>query len=255
VSEKSRILVVDDNEDFCRGVTDILELHNYEVVCAYDGLKGLELIKENGFGLVLMDIKMPVMDGVETYKKVKEITPATPVIMVTAHATEDLIREALREGAFGSLRKPLDFDRLFELIERAIARRSLILVVDDDRNLCSNLENILTDEGYRVAVAYNGDMAVRETWENKFDIVIVDMKLPPLTGLETYLSIRDIRPDAVVIIITGYATEMRNQIEQATEKNAYTCMEKPINMDKLLSILEQIEEQKTKGIIQKPEQS
>ena len=97
MSEKLKVLVVDDNEDFCRNVTDILELKDYEVASAYDGFKGLELVKENGFDMVLMDVKMPVMDGVETYRKLKEITPATPVIMVTAFAVEDLIREALRE--------------------------------------------------------------------------------------------------------------------------------------------------------------
>jgi two-component system response regulator HydG len=253
MSERLKILVVDDNEEFCQNLKDVLELKDYEVATAYDGLKGLEMAKQNGFGLVIMDIKMPVMDGVETFRKLKEIAPDIPVIMVTAYAVDDLIREALRDGAFGSLRKPLDFDRLFELIERAIPDGSLLLVVDDDENLCSNLENILSDKGYRVAVAYDGNMAMRETWENNFDIVLIDMKLPPLSGLETYLSIRDIRPDTVAIIITGYSQEMRDPIEQAIEKNAYACLEKPINIDELVSFLERVEEQKASGTLNKTE--
>ena len=88
MSKKLRVLVVDDNEEFCQNITDILELKDYEVVSAYDGFKGLEAVKEDGFDLVLMDVKMPVMDGVETYRKVKEIAPDTPVIMVTADAVE-----------------------------------------------------------------------------------------------------------------------------------------------------------------------
>jgi two-component system response regulator HydG len=252
MSERLRVLVVDDNEEFCQNLKDVLELKDYEVATAYDGLKGLEMVKQNGFGLVIMDVKMPVMDGVETFRKLKEIAPDTPVIMVTAYAVDDLMREALRDGAFGSLKKPLDFDRLFELIERAIPDGSLLLVVDDDENLCSNLENVLSDKGYRVAVAYDGNMAIRETWENNFDIALIDMKLPPLSGLETYLSIRDIRPDTAVIIITGYSQEMRDPIEQAIEKNAYTCLEKPINIDELVSLLERIKEQKGKGTLNKP---
>lgn len=143
VPEKSRILVVDDNEEFCRNVKDIVELKGYTVATAYDGFKALELVKQNGFDLVLMDIRMPVIDGVETFKKVKKIAPDTPVIMVTAFAVEDLIREALREGAFGSLKKPLDFDKLFKLIEQATPDGKLILIVDDDENLCANMQDVL----------------------------------------------------------------------------------------------------------------
>jgi len=248
-----KVLVVDDNKEFCRNVKDILELKDYAVATAYDGLKALELVKGNCFDIVLMDVKMPVMDGVETFKKIKEIAPKTLVIMVTAYAVEDLIREALREGAFGSLRKPLDFDRLFELMEQGISDGALILVVDDDQSLCSNMENILTDKGYRVTVAYDGDTAIKKAWENNFDIVLIDMKLPPVNGLETYLAIRDIRPNTVVIIITGYPKDMGELIEQALQRSAYTCLEKPIDMEELISLLEKIEEGKSRGTLKKPE--
>ena len=119
MSEKLKVLAVDDNEKFCRNVSDILKLKSYEVVTAYDGLNALDLVKQNGFDVVLMDVKMPVMDGVATLKKMKEIAPHPQVIMVTAYAVEELIHEALREGAFGALRKPLDFDELFALLEQA----------------------------------------------------------------------------------------------------------------------------------------
>ena len=253
MSEKFKVLVVDDNEEFCQNVKDILvELKDYAVATAYDGFKALELVKQNHFDLVLMDVKMPVMDGVETFKKIKEIAPKTPVIMVTAYAIEDLIREALQEGAFGFLRKPLDFDRLFELMGKAIPDGALILVVDDDEDLCSNIKDVLGDKGYRVSVAYDGDKAIQKAREHNFDIVLIDMKLPPVNGLETYLSIKDIRPNAVAIVITGYPKDMHDLVQQALEGDAYTCLEKPINMEELLSLLEKIEEQKAKDILKRP---
>ncbi len=252
MSEKVKVLVVDDNEEFCQNVKDILELKDYGVATAYDGFKALELVKQNGFDLVIMDVKMPVMDGVETFKKIKEMVPETPVMMVTAYAVEDLIREALQEGAFGSLRKPLDFDRLFELMEQAVPDGALILVVDDDKDLCSNMNDVLSDKGYRVSVAYDGDMAIQKARENNFDIVLIDMKLPPVNGLETYLSIRDIRPNAVAIIITGYPKDLGDLVEQAKQRSAYTCLEKPINMEELVSLLAKIEEEKSKGILKEP---
>ena len=252
MSDKLKVLVVDDNEEFCRNVVDILELKGYQTASAYDGLKALELVKQNGFDLVLMDVKMPLMDGVETFKKIKEIVPDISVIMITAFAVEDLIREALREGAFGYLKKPLDFDRLFELIDEAIGDGALILVADDDRNLCANVKDILGDKGYRVSVAYDGESAVQKARENNFDIMLLDMKMPVLNGLETYLAIRDIRPDVVAIVITGYPTKMSSEIEQALKESAYTCLEKPIDMDNLVLLLEKIKEQKDTGTLKKP---
>ncbi len=251
MSEELRILVVDDEKEFCQNIRDILEMKGYSVALAHDGCRALELVKQNGFDLVLMDVKMPGMDGVETFKKVKESTPRTPVIMITAYAVEDLLREALREGAFGTLKKPLDFDKLFALIEQAIPNGALILVVDDDVDLCASIKDVLVDKGYRVSIAYDGITAMEETWENAFDIIILDMKLPFLNGLETYLAIRDIRPNVVVIVVTGYPQEMGNLAQQAVQKNAFAYMEKPIDMDDLFSLLGQIKEQRAKGVLEK----
>jgi two-component system response regulator HydG len=252
MSKKLKILVVDDNPEFCENLSDILETKGFEVATAYDGLKALESVKQNGFDLVLIDIKMPVMDGVETFKKMKEIVPGMPVIMMSAYAVEDLIREALQEEAFGFLKKPVNFEKLYELIEQATAKGALILVVDDNQEFCANIKAVLREKGYRVSVAYDGNMAIEKAWENNFDIILLDMKLPPLNGLETYLTIREIRRNVVVIIITGYLQEMGDLIQKTLQESAYVCLEKPVNMDELISLLDKIKEQKVKGILPKP---
>src|SRR4030042_1219234 len=146
MSENTKILVVDDNEEFCQNLSDILESRGYEVSTANDGFKAIELVKESGFELVLMDVKMPRMDGVETFKRVKDISPQTAVVMVSAFTVENSIREALRDGAFGHIKKPIDFDQLFTIIESAVFKGALILVVDDDLNLCANLSDALSDK-------------------------------------------------------------------------------------------------------------
>ncbi len=249
MSSKTRILVVDDEKDFCQNIKDILELRDYEVTVAYDGFQALELIRQNTFDLILMDVKMPAMNGVETFKKIKEIAPDISVIMVTAYAVEDLIREALREGAFGILKKPMNLDRLFPLIEKATQGGGLILIVDDDRDLADNLKSVLTEKGFQVMVAFDGDMAEQKAREAKFDIILLDMKLPPLNGLETYMIIRDIRPQVVAILITGYPHETNGLVQQALREEAYLCLEKPIAMDMLIGLLEKIMRQKAEDHI------
>jgi two-component system response regulator HydG len=248
MSKQLKILVVDDNDEFAQSLADILRLKGHEVTTANDGFQALEFVKQSGYDLVLMDVKMPVMDGVETFKKIKQVAPGTVVFMITAYAVEDLIREALQEGAFGSLRKPLDFDELFHHIEQATADNGmLILVVDDDKNLCGSLNDILGSKGYRVSVAYDGTTALEKARENNFDVLLIDLKMPALNGLETYRAIREFRPNVTAVIMTGYTQESEALIKQAVKENVYICLDKPIDQDKLESILLEIKKLKEEG--------
>ncbi len=245
----NRILIVDDNVEFCTNITDILELKGYEVMAVHDGFKALEAVKDNSFSVVLMDIMMPMMDGVETHKKLREIAPEVRVIMVTAYAVEDLVKEALRGGAFGAFYKPIDFEKLISCIELALPDGTLIMVVDDDEQICANLSDVLSEKGYRVRVAGDGRNAMRVATENRFDVVLLDMKLPIMNGLETYLAIRDIQPSVVTILITGYIAETTDSVQQALKKGAYVCLEKPLDMDYLLELLEKVREARSAGIV------
>lgn len=237
--ETLQILIVDDNVDFCMNCIDILEMKGHKATAVHDGFQTLDIIKEQDFDLVIMDIKMPVMNGYEIFKKLKEIKPFLPVIIVTAYAVEDLIRGALQEGALVALHKPLDFEKLFLAIDNARRKGTLILVVDDDEEFSANLSDVLTVNGFHVHTANDGETAVLNSMENYFDVIILDMKLPSLNGLETYLAIRAMRPSVVVILITGYMDEMKNIVEYTLDNSACVCLEKPLDMDQLLNILQQ----------------
>jgi len=242
-----KILLTDDNTEFSLNLKDILEIKGYEVFITNDGFSALDFVVHTAIDLVLMDIKMPVMNGVETFKKMKSIIPDVPVIMLTGFALEELIRESLQHGVFGCLVKPLNFDELFTTIENALSDGPMILIVDDDKELCENMKDILGLNGYRASYALDGNEAIEKTRKNNYDILLLDMKLPPQNGLETFLSIRGIRPAVEAIIITGNSHEMGDLIKEALEKNAYALLEKPIGIDPLLSLLEKIEEQKQQG--------
>lgn len=244
MAEKGNILVVDDDRDICEVLTDVLKLEDYSVVVAHDGLKALDAARKSKFDAVLLDIKMPGMNGVETLKELKKISPGTPIIMITAFAVEDMIRESIREGAFAALGKPIDFDRLFATIEAARGNGGLVLVVDDDETICDVIKSALEEKGYRVEVASDGEEAVERTWKNDFDVTILDMKLPAMNGFEAFLSIRSIRPKAFVILITGYPETMDGLVKDALEKGAYISLRKPFDMEKLLEVLKEIMRQR-----------
>ena len=110
------MLIVDDDPGMTETLADILTDMGYEVAVAENGYRAIEMTRQNKYDLALMDIKMPGINGVETFKKVKRISPQTRVIMMTAYSVEDLVREALKEGAYDVIYKPIDIDKLVFLL-------------------------------------------------------------------------------------------------------------------------------------------
>jgi len=247
--EKTSILIVDDDVGLGKTLSFVLRRKGYAVTTAKDGPEALEKDKEKPFDIVFMDIKMPLMDGVETYKRMKKVRPEAVVMMMTAYAVEDLVQEALQEGAYGVIYKPLDIEKMLALIERAreVKQGALILVVDDDPGTCTNLKNILSNQGYRVCTANTGEEAIARAQKKDFDIIFIDMKLPTINGLETYLTIKKANPEAVAIMMTGYRQEIADLVEEALNNNAYTCLYKPLDGEVILKLVEELQEKKQKA--------
>ncbi len=115
----------------------------------------------------------------------------------------------------------------------------MILIADDDEALCDNLVDVLTEAGYQVVAAYNGKEAVERAEAHTFDVLLLDMKLPFLNGLEVLRRIKPLQPNIVAIIITGYAQEMADLIQQALDESAQTCLTKPMDIAQLLGLLKE----------------
>ncbi len=122
----SRILVIDDERSIRNTLKDILEYEKYEVELAEDGIKAFDKIKAASFDVILCDIKMPGMDGIEVLEKLQEVTPDTPVVMISGHGNIDTAVESIKKGAFDYIEKPLDLNRLLITIRNAMDKSSLV---------------------------------------------------------------------------------------------------------------------------------
>jgi DNA-binding NtrC family response regulator len=121
-----RILVVDDEKSIRNTLKDVLEYEKYEVFLAEDGASGIDLFSQDAFDVVLCDIKMAKMDGIEVLQKLLEISSDVPVIMISGHGNIDTAVDSIKKGAFDFLEKPLDLNRLLITIRNALERGSLI---------------------------------------------------------------------------------------------------------------------------------
>ncbi|MBX2827999.1 MAG: sigma-54 dependent transcriptional regulator [Flavobacteriaceae bacterium] len=124
-----RILIIEDEAAIRRVLVKILseESDTYEVSEAEDGLAGIEIIKKEDFDLILCDIKMPKMDGVEVLEAVKKVKPEVPVVMISGHGDLDTAVNTMRMGAFDYISKPPDLNRLLNTVRNALDRKELVV--------------------------------------------------------------------------------------------------------------------------------
>lgn len=125
----SKILIIEDEAAIRRVLRKIIEEENdqYTVVEAEDGLSGIELIKDNEYDLVLCDIKMPKMDGVDVLEKAKKIKPEIPFVMISGHGDLDTAVNTMRLGAFDYISKPPDLNRLLNTVRNALDKKELVV--------------------------------------------------------------------------------------------------------------------------------
>lgn len=121
-----RILIIDDESSIRRTLRDILENEGYAIDDAPDGIEGLKLVKTNHYDVILCDIKMPKMDGLEVLDKILENNSDVPVVMISGHGNIDTALDAIRKGAYDYISKPPDLNRLLVTIRNAFEKSNLV---------------------------------------------------------------------------------------------------------------------------------
>lgn len=122
----SKILIIDDEKSIRNAIREILEYEKFEVDEAEDGLKGVVKLKSGKYDVILCDIKMPKMDGIEVLERAMLLSPDSPVVMISGHGNIETAVEALKMGAYDYIQKPLDLNRLLVSVRNALDRTELV---------------------------------------------------------------------------------------------------------------------------------
>ena len=121
---KTRVLIVDDEKEFVELVSQRLTMRDYDVTAAFSGEEALETVKKYNFDIVVLDVLMPGINGIETLREIKRIKPLTEVILLTGHAAVDTAIEGMKLGAYDYLTKPCEISDLVTKLNKAHDRKA-----------------------------------------------------------------------------------------------------------------------------------
>lgn len=176
MNPSAKIMVVDDEKGICQNVQRILSKNDYEVVCALSAAEALEKMKTESFSLMISDIVMPEMNGLELLKRVKQDWPETQALMMTAYASTDTAMKAIRLGAMDYVPKPFTPDELRESVKKALGG-DLIAVKPSEKEI--EVINVID-----IDMPFDGDEVAKYTGEDyvmtlgRSDMPIIEVKMP-----------------------------------------------------------------------------
>ncbi len=235
---RKKILIVDDEKiirDFFKRLLLLFGVDAYE---AADGYQAIELVKPGPFDIVFIDVRMPGISGLETYREIRKIRPDVKAVMMTGYAVEDQLNQAKSEGALGVIRKPFDINEIKEVIESigtpAAVKPLNILVIDDDDIVLNFFIRLLTAYNHRYQVAHGKQEALEKVSQDKFDLIFLDIVLKDCSGQEVYDAIKEKAQDASVVLMTGHPEKAQ---EAGQTMKVAGCLFKPFEVDNILQII------------------
>lgn len=256
------ILIVDDERLICDLLRAVLGRQGHEVLTASNGREGLELFKEHRPRFTLLDLRMPEMNGIEVLKHIRAIDPKAAVMILTAWGSDALEQQARQLGVMDFLSKGLALDVLVAAMERALpkpakapaaapaaspssapaapgaeaapiapAAADSILVVDDDPQICELLQRFLSLRGYRVRAAQDGPQALAAVEQEVPQLLVLDMNMPGMNGVEVLRKLRAKQYDGGVILLTTAQDD--KLLQEALDLGSVDVMGKPVDLERL----------------------
>lgn len=242
---------MDDDEAFRRSLGRLLSSREHEVTLASSGAEALEIIQPDLFDLIILDLWMPGMNGIQTLEQLRKIDPWAPVITVSARGTDITINTCLKAGATAFLPKPFTAEDIDELVREVGAAgrvekdavvagerkgwRCRLLVADDHDGFRTAVVRRLRLEGFDVTEAKTGRQAADLSAETQFDALLLDIHMPEANGIEAGELVRHRDPNLPIVFMSGEANDA--EMREGLKYSSAGCLKKPLDIDKLGQLL------------------
>lgn len=234
-----RILVVDDDHDHADSLAELFELEGHWVRVAYNAKDAITTFVSDDFDVTFMDVVMPGMNGVESFLEIRRQRPDAKVYMMTGYSVEQLLQQAIDHGALGVISKPISPDRMARALDE-VAPNGIILVAEDDPDLgpaiCAGLEC----HGKACELVTDGRQALDRVKAGGVDVLVLDLKMPLINGIDVYKTLRDQGRAVPTIMVTGNGGDLSDSLSGLGDVILTGILNKPFDIPALLERLEQL---------------
>jgi putative two-component system response regulator len=242
-----RILIVDDSAVFRMSMKKILESNNDEIVLAEDGQEGLDLALKEKFDIVVSDIDMPKINGIDLCRSLKDTaaTRGTPVVMVSTFDSDSDVDKGFQAGASAYLSKYEIQSHLRETVDSVLSKSKfksnrLVMVVDDSKVVRRIVEKGLAEAGFKVITAENGKKALDLLDDLRPDLILTDIEMPDVNGFEFCGAIHTNPELSSVPIVAMSSKTDRGYMKRMLQNGASAYLCKPFNIDELVILVEKM---------------
>lgn len=231
------ILVVDDDEDNANSLGELFEIEGHRATVVNSGEAAIDAFRRIRFDVAFMDVMMPGKNGVESFLEIKRMCPEARVYMMTGYSVEQLLRQAMDNGALGVMSKPVDIDKVLGVLAD-IGPAGIVVVADDDSDFGPQLERMINGAGRSCHLVRNGRTALRDTTGS--GILIFDLKAPLIDGVGVYSELRKAGRAAPTIIITASGPHYHDTVEAMRDVAITGILNKPFDPVALLDRLDRL---------------
>ena len=189
MSHALRILVVDDNRDHAESLTEVFALEGHEAYSVCSGEEAVRAYESDQFDIAFIDIVMPGKSGIESFLEIKRLRPDAKVYMMSAYSVEQVIEQAMDNGAMGVLSKPVDPVKVLASLSR-VGPNGIVLVADDDPEFSRKLHGMIQATGYSCGLVTEARDALSQIETSNDEVLIFDLRQPLMAGVELYSDLR-----------------------------------------------------------------
>lgn len=230
------LLIIDDNQDLADGFAVILADQGFEVSIAYNGNDGLCAFADNPADLVLLDINLPDINGVEVYRRLHKIDPAIRVLIMTGYCVEQILEQVIDSGNVEVFQRPFAIDQVFDAFSRK-HDENLILIADDDPFFAGTLSSYFSEYGLKPLLASNYQQALDGVVDKPVEILVLDLHIPIICALEVYLNLKQQNKIIKTVIVTGNINNGEHTDDPLHSASVTGCLFKPFTPTHLLTAI------------------
>jgi DNA-binding NtrC family response regulator len=234
------VLVVDDDPFMVRTLTDVLRLNGWAVDSASSGVDAIAAVDEQDFDAILMDVKMPGIDGVAALKAMKARRPEAQVFLMTAYAAHELLAEAEREGVARILAKPVNVHALLGLLARSVGAQRPVLVIDADAAFLQTLADVLTLRGFPTVTARTLEQAMRLMSHEHPRAVLLHIHLGAIDPEDAITAVHVAGPGSSLIVYSGQPQGEECIPSALPREWIHAYLQKPFAVEHITGVLDAI---------------